>query len=83
MTAAGKDGALHEALDRDESVPGMTDRRFGLTLAAMFVLIGLASLWRQGEHAFFSLVPASSSPRLRCRQWSILSAKPGWGLPCF
>ena len=48
---ANKHGALHESLERDETVAGPSERRFGLTFAVVFGLIGLLSLWRHGPHA--------------------------------
>jgi hypothetical protein len=49
---ANKQGALHETLERDETVSGPSERRFGLTFAVVFALIGLVSLWRHGPHAY-------------------------------
>jgi hypothetical protein len=38
-------GAFHEALWRDETVIGPSERNFGLTFAAVFTTIGLLCLW--------------------------------------
>lgn len=66
-----QDGAFHELLNRDEHVAGSSDRRFGYTFAAIFLVIGVVSLWRQGHYgdywlggsAVFAII-ATISPRV-------------------
>lgn len=51
-------GTLHEAFEREEAVAGPSGRRFGLTFAAVFALIGVLSLWRHGHYPLFWLTGA-------------------------
>lgn len=53
---AGHDGALHEALGRDEQIAGSSNRRFGNTFAVVFLLIGLLLLWRYRADAYYWLI---------------------------
>ncbi|HZT87374.1 MAG TPA: SxtJ family membrane protein [Stellaceae bacterium] len=56
---AADQGTLHETLRRDEAIAGPSDRRFGFTIAAVFTVIGLLSLWRHGPHAIYWLSAAA------------------------
>ena len=54
-TMAKNKGALHELLERHETVIGPSDRNFGVTFAVVFTAIGLLSLWKQNYFASYWL----------------------------
>ena len=56
---AQKLGVLHETLHRHDAVKGPSDKRFGLTFAAVFTLIALLALWRSAPHAPYWLAAAA------------------------
>jgi hypothetical protein len=65
------EGTAHESFNHDEPVQGSSDRSFGLTMAAVFALIGLVSLIAHGSWrlwpfavALFFLLPALWMPRM-------------------
>ena len=75
-------GALHETLHRDETIEGPSDRKFGLTIGAVLIFIGLFRLvfhhsywmWWIGvglAFALFGLIwPAALHPLNRA--WMLL-----------
>jgi hypothetical protein len=47
---------MHENMDRNEEIVGPTNRRFGLTLGAVFIFIGLARALFGHGHAIWWLI---------------------------
>jgi Saxitoxin biosynthesis operon protein SxtJ len=50
--------ATHERFDEDDDTVEASPRSFGFVFAAVFTLIGLAPLWRQGAVRWWSIVVA-------------------------
>ncbi len=55
----GRDRNFHESLTREHAVTGSSDRNFGLTFAAVFVLIGAVKLWSGTASAPYWLAAAA------------------------
>ena len=64
---------LHEKLTRDDDIRGPSDRRFGLTLAVVGLLIAIFRLWRGQGGVWWWVTAAASLAALALFRPSVLA----------